>query len=151
MKTVGMIVCGREIVTVGGSTCVLEAARLMAARHIAALPIVEGDRLAGIFTERDIVTRIVAAGLDPATTPVGRVMSTGLLVADVGESCEVCLRRMQQAHVRHLLILDQGRLAGIISLRDLMTVDLDEKAEAISLLNEYVSYIPAHLQANTQT
>lgn len=53
--------------------------------------------------------------------------------------------------MRHLLILDQGRLAGIISLRDLMTVDLDEKAETISLLNEYVSYIPAHLQANTQT
>ena len=71
-------------------------------------------------------------------TPVSHVMSTQLFVAEVGEPCEVCLHRMQQAQVRHLIVLDHGRLAGIVSLRDLMTVDLDEKAEAISLLNAYV-------------
>jgi CBS domain-containing protein len=72
-------------------------------------------------------------------------MSTELLVADIGEPCEVCLHRMQQAHVRHLIVLDQGRLAGILSIRDLMAVDLDEKTEAISLLNAYVSGVPAQL------
>jgi CBS domain-containing protein len=139
MKSVRTIIGDREIVTVGCSTCAREAALLMAARQIGALPILDGDRLAGIVTERDILVRIVAADLAPSSTPVADIMSTQLLVADVGEPCEVCLHRMQEAHVRHLIVLDQGRLAGILSLRDLMAVDLDEKAETISLLNAYVS------------
>jgi predicted transcriptional regulator len=149
VKSVKAVIGEREVFTIGCSTCALEAARLMAARHIGALPVIDGDRLAGIFTERDILIRIVAAGLDPVATPVGNVMSTQLVVSDVGESCETCLQRMQQAQVRHLIVLDQGRLAGIVSLRDLMAVDLDEKAEAISLLNAYVSYVPAQIQVKT--
>jgi CBS domain-containing protein len=150
MKSVRAIIGNRETVTVGCSTCAREAARLMAARHIGALPILDGEQLAGIITERDILARIVAADLDPAATPVAQVMSTELLVADIGEPSEVCIHRMQQAHVRHLIVLDQGRLAGILSLRDLLAVDLDEKAEAISALNAYVHDVPAHFQANTQ-
>jgi CBS domain-containing protein len=139
MKSVRAIIGDRETVTVDCSTCAREAARLMAARRIGALPILDGDRLAGIITERDILARIVAAELDPAVTPVADVMSTQLLVADIGEPCEVCLQRMQEAHVRHLIVLDQGRLAGILSLRDVIAVDLEEKAETISLLNAYMS------------
>jgi CBS domain-containing protein len=139
MKSVRAIIGDRETVTVGCSTCAREAARLMAARKIGALPILDGDRLAGIVTERDILARIVAADLDPSATPVAQVMSTQLLVADIGESGEVCMHRMQQAHVRHLIVLDQGHLVGILSLRDLMAIDLDEKAETINLLNAYVS------------
>jgi len=139
MKSVRAIIGDRDTVTVGCSTCARDAARLMAARKIGALPILDGDQLAGIITERDILARIVAVDLDPALTPVAQVMSTPLLVADIGESCEACMLRMQQAHVRHLIVLDQGRLAGILSLRDLMAIDLDEKAETISLLNAYVS------------
>jgi CBS domain-containing protein len=145
MKSVRAIIGDRETVTVTCSTCAREAARLMCARQIGALPILDGDQLAGIITERDILARIVAADLDPAATPVARVMSTQLLVADIGEPCEVCLQRMQQAHVRHLIVLDQGRLAGVLSLRDLIAVDLDEKAEAISLLHAYVSGVPEHI------
>jgi CBS domain-containing protein len=92
MKTVRAIIGDRETVTVGCSTCAREAARLMAARQIGALPVVDGDRLAGIFTERDILVRIVAAGLDPAETPVAQVMSSHLVVAEVGESWETCLQ-----------------------------------------------------------
>ena len=139
MKSVRAIIGEREIVTVGCSTCAREAARLMTSRHIGALPILDGERLAGIITERDILVRIVAADLAPAATPVAEIMSTQLFVADISETCEVCLRRMQEAHVRHLIVLDQGHLAGILSLRDLMAVDLDDKAETISLLNAYVS------------
>jgi CBS domain-containing protein len=151
VKTVKAIIGDREIVTIRCSTCALEAAQLMAARQIGALPIVDGERLAGIVTERDILARIVAANRDPASTPVSNVMSTQLLVAEGAEPWDVCLRRMQQAHVRHLIVLDQGRLAGIVSLRDLLAADLDEKAEAISFLTAYVHDVPAHVQANTQT
>jgi CBS domain-containing protein len=151
MKPVQTIVAGRQIVSVGRSTCTLEAARLMAANQVGALPVIDDDRLVGIVTERDIMARIVATNLDPATTPVGDVMSTDLLVADVIECCDVCLHRMQQAHVRHLIVLDHGHFAGIVALRDLLTVDVDEKTEAINLLNAYVHYVPAHLQGNAPT
>jgi CBS domain-containing protein len=73
-------------------------------------------------------------------------MSTGLVVADVNDSYEACLLRMQQARVRHLIVLENGGLAGIASLRDVLAADLDEKDEAITLLNAYVHYIPADLQ-----
>jgi CBS domain-containing protein len=91
----------------------------------------------------------VAAGRNPDTTTVGDVMSTELVVGDVNESYEACLARMRQAHVRHLLALQEGKLAGIVSLRDVLAADVDEKAEELTMLNAYVHYIPAHLQVRT--
>jgi CBS domain-containing protein len=149
VKSVDGIISDRQVVTIDRSTCVLEAARKMTAHQIGALPVVErdgGDRLVGIFTERDILARVVATSLDPATTSVGDCMSTPLITADVGEPYEICLERMRQNHVRHLVVLAEGRLAGILSLRDLMAVDLNEKSEAISLLNAYVHDRPVHSQ-----
>ena len=149
MKSVRAIVERQETVTVSPTLSVLEAARVMANLQIGAVPVVEEDRLVGIFTERDVLARIVAANLDPAATPVVDVMSTGLVTAEVTEAYDVCLQRMQQAHVRHLLVLDRGRLAGVLSLRDLLAVDANEKDEAITLLNAYVHYIPADLHVKT--
>lgn len=139
MKLIKAIIGDRETVTVDRSLLVRAAARLMADRNIGAVPVLDGERLAGIFSERDVLTRVVAAGCDPDATHVGDVMSSELVVADPAESYETCLSRMRQAHVRHVIVLDQGRLAGIVSLRDLLAVDIDEKDEAIGLLNAYVS------------
>ena len=142
MKCVKEIVVGQDLVTVNSLVPVSEAARMMAARDIGAVPIADGGRLAGIFTERDALTRIVAAGRDPASTPIGDVMSSELVVASIDESCETCLERMRQAHIRHLIVLDGERMAGIVSMRDLMAVDLDDKLETITLLNAYVHSVP---------
>jgi CBS domain-containing protein len=147
MKTVKAIIGARETVTVPPQSSVLDCARVMAAHQIGAVPVVNGSRLVGIFSERDVLVRVVAAGLDPAATPVADVMSTDLVTADVGETHDACLLRMQQARVRHLIVLQEGALAGILSLRDLMAFDLNEKDEAIALLNAYVHYIPADLHA----
>jgi CBS domain-containing protein len=117
----------------------------MSDRHVGAVPVLDGERVVGIFTERDVLSRVVAAGVDPVRTPVSTVMSTDLVVADIAEHHETCLRRMQQAHVRHLLVLHEGRLAGILSMRDLLALEIDERDEAIHLLNAYVHYIPADL------
>src|SRR5258707_7968410 len=113
MKPIKPLVKNREMVVVDMATSVVQAARIMSERQIGAVPVVDGERVAGIFTERDVLSRIVAAGVDPARTPVSEVMSTSLIVADITESHDVCMRRMQQARVRHLLVLDNGRLAGI--------------------------------------
>lgn len=145
MKPISAVIQGQETAVVPRQATVVDAVRIMTARNIGAVPVVDDERLVGIFTERDVMARVVAVGLDPKTTPVGDVMSPELVTADVRDSCDTCMRRMQQARVRHLIVLNEGRLAGILSLRDLLAVDADEKDEAINLLNAYVHYIPADL------
>jgi CBS domain-containing protein len=151
MKPIRPLVDTREVVVVDVATSIVQAARVMSERQIGGVPVVDGDRVAGIFTERDVLARVVAAGVDPAITPVSAVMTTSLVTADVNESHDVCMRRMQQARVRHLLVLRQGRLCGILSMRDLLALELDERDEAITLLNAYVHYIPADLQSKQGT
>ena len=145
MKSARDIIRGQDMVTVHPATSVREAAGVMAARHIGAVPVADGDRIVGIFTERDALTRIVAGGIDPSRTRVGEVMTSALVVADVGESYETCLDRMREARIRHLIVLDDGRMAGIISMRDLMAIDLDDKAETITLLHAYVHSVPGDM------
>jgi CBS domain-containing protein len=145
MKPVGALIAGQQTVLVPRDSSVAEAAREMAAHRIGAVPVVDGERLVGIFTERDLLTRVVAAGKDPSGTTVRDVMTTELVVAAADESYEDCLRRMQHAGIRHLLVLRDGRLAGVLSLRDLLRLDVDEKDETITLLNAYVHDIPVVL------
>ena len=145
MKSVKAIIGDRETFTVARRASVTDAARLMAERFIGGLPVIDEGRLVGIVTERDVLTRVVAAGRSPDATTVGEVMTSDLIVAEGSEGYDVCLTRMQQSHVRHLIVLENGALAGIASLRDMLAADLEEKSEAITLLNAYVHYIPADL------
>jgi len=145
MKLIRPLVDNQDVVAVDRATSVAQAACLMSDRQVGAVPVVDGERVVGIFTERDVLSRVVAAGVDPVRTPVSTVMSTDLVVADISDHHETCLRRMRQAHVRHLLVLKEGRLAGILSMRDLLALEIDERDEAIDLLNAYVHYIPADL------
>jgi CBS domain-containing protein len=147
MKPIRPLVERRDIVFVTSATSVTEAARIMTERQIGAVPVIDSARVAGVFTERDVMGRVVAAGMDPAVTSVGAVMSTDLVVADISEGHDVCIRRMQQARVRHLLVLEEGRLAGMLSIRDLLGLELSERDEAITLLNAYVHYIPVDLSS----
>jgi CBS domain-containing protein len=145
MKSVREIIASQDVVVINVLARVDEAARLMSARNIGAVPVVDGGRLVGIFTERDALSRIVAAGVDPARTPVRDVMSSALVVADIRESCDTCLDRMRQSHIRHLIVLDNDRMVGVVSMRDLMAVDLDDKLETITMLNAYVHSVPDHV------
>jgi CBS domain-containing protein len=150
MKSIRDIVVGQDVVTVSPLMPVAEVARIMAVRNIGAVPVADSGRIVGIFTERDALFRIIAAGIDPSRTPVRDVMSSTLVVAEIGESCAACLERMRQAHIRHLIVLDHDQMAGIVSMRDLMAVDLDEKLDTIRHLNAYVYSVPGDL-ANDPT
>lgn len=122
---------------------VLEVARYMADKQIGAVPVVEGDRILGIFSERDLMTRVVAVGLDPKTTLVAKVMTTDVVVIDIHEGYENCIRKMMQLNCRHLPVVSEDhKLIGIISLRDLLVVDHIEKEEELKMLNEYVYGAP---------
>lgn len=138
MTALRTLLADRRVVTIDRRHSVREAAILMTAHTIGALPVLDADRFVGIFTERDLMGRVVAADRAPASTIVGDVMTTTLVVARPEETYDAGLSRMQRARVRHLIVLDGDQLAGILSLRDLLAVDGQEKAETIDLLTAYV-------------
>jgi CBS domain-containing protein len=143
MKTIGALVSGRtEVYHLGTDQSVREAARYMTERRVGAVSILEGTRLVGVVSERDIMARVVAAGLDLDRTKVGDVMSRDLVVAETGESHEDGLRKMKQAGCRPLPVVQGDRLVGMVSQRDLLQVDLTEKDEEIRWLNAYIHFIP---------
>jgi len=142
MRTIGTLVSGREVFHLNTDQKVREAARYMAERRVGASSVLEGTRLVGILSERDIMSRVVARGLDPDATPVAEVMTRDLVVAHSGDSHEDGLRKMRQAGCRHLPVVEGDRLVGMVSQRDLLQVDLSEKDEEIRWSNAYIHFIP---------
>ena len=142
MKTIGALVGGREVYYVRAEASVREVAAYMTERRVGAVAVLEGTRLAGIVSERDIMGRVVARGLDPDKTKVKDVMTKDLVVAHVPDSHEDGLRTMKQAGCRHLPVVEGDRLVGMVSQRDLLQVDLTEKDEEIRWLNAYIHFIP---------
>jgi CBS domain-containing protein len=102
---------------------VVEAARRMAEHDLGALPVSDGDgKLVGIVTDRDIVVRVVAAGLDPTTTPISAAVSgDDIVTADPGESVDHAVAKMKRAKVRRLPVVDGDRIVGMLSLGDVAT------------------------------
>jgi CBS domain-containing protein len=139
--TIGSLV-GREVYHVRGETSVREAARQMTEKRVGAICVLEGDRLAGVLSERDIMGRVVARGLDADRTLVRDVMTRELVVALESDSHEDSVRKMKQAGCRHLPVVRGDRLVGMISLRDLLQVDLAHKDDEIRWLNSYIHYVP---------
>ncbi len=146
MKTVKEIIGNRIVITIQEGDPVVHAARVMAEHRIGGLPVLMDDRLAGIFTERDMITRVVAPGRDPAATTVGEVMSKQLVVALASDRYESCLVKMRQAKIRHLPVIEGEHLIGIISIRDLILLDMNAKEEKIEFLEQYIFTIPPGLE-----
>ena len=143
MKTIGALVAGRtELYQIGPDQTVREAARYMTERRVGAVSVIEGTRLVGVLSERDIMARVVAAGLDLDQTRVADVMTRDIVVSQATESHEDGLRKMKQAGCRHLPVIQGDRLMGMVSQRDLLQVDLTEKDEEIRWLNAYIHFIP---------
>lgn len=142
MKPISEIVADRPLFSVAKDKTVAEVARFMAEKNVGAIPVTEENRLVGIFSERDVITRVVSKGLDPSRVKVGDVMTTKIVVATVDESYESCLKKMQQAHCRHLPVVSGERLVGIVSLRDLLMLDLNEKERNLEYLQSYIYTVP---------
>jgi CBS domain-containing protein len=142
MKTIGGLVAGRETFHVRSEQSVRDAARYMTDRRVGAVSVLEGTRLVGVLSERDVMARVVARQLDPDRTRVGDVMTKDLVVAQWDESHEEGLRKMKQAGCRHLPVVEGDRLVGMVSQRDLLQIDLSEKDEEIRWLNAYIHFIP---------
>jgi CBS domain-containing protein len=142
MKTIGALLGGRDVYYVRAEMTVREVATYMTERRVGAVAVLEGTRLAGILSERDIMSRVVARGLDPDRARAADVMTKDLVVAHGPDTHEDGLRAMKQAGCRHLPVVEGDRLVGMVSQRDLLQVDLTEKDEEIRWLNAYIHFIP---------
>jgi len=117
---------------------VTEAVRMMATHNIGIVIAMDGARPAGVFSERDVVRRVVDRGLEPALTPIRDVITTDIITADADEDYQAAMRKMDQANIRHLLVVSEGRLLSMISIRDLIRVDMADKSEELRYLREYL-------------
>jgi CBS domain-containing protein len=132
------------VLAVPGDTSVVEAATAMMERNVGMVAVLDGDRLAGLFSERDVVRRVVGVGRDPSATPVSEVMTTDIVTASPDTLYDDAIRLMDGANIRHLPIVEDGRLVSMLSIRDLLRVELRHKGEEIRYLHEYLFQGEAH-------
>lgn len=142
MSAIRQILGNREMYFLTPDTSVFDAAKYMAEKNVGAVCVLEDDRLVGILSERDIMTRVVAFGREPKSTRVGDVMTFNPVVVDAAQSYENCIRMMKTANFRHLPVVEEGKLLGLLSLRDLLQVDISEKDDEIRMMRAYIHFVP---------
>ena len=138
MATIRDLLTNRTIHYIQPHQTVIEAAGYMVECHVGAVPVLEGTTLVGVFSERDIMSKIVTAGRDPLTTRVAEVMSTSLRTLAPDSSCEEAMLMMQTHGVRHLPVCDGSTLVGFLSLRDLLRHTLEEKSGEADMMRAYI-------------
>jgi CBS domain-containing protein len=120
MSTLRDLVKDRKVYSIDAGRTVLEAARFMMEHNIGALPVLRNGELAGIFSERDVMNRVVAVGRTPGHTAVSEVMTANPRAVNLDETIEECLFIMHEFGFRHLCIVEGKELKGLVSLRDIL-------------------------------
>jgi CBS domain-containing protein len=129
---------GHDVIAVGPEDTVLHAANLMNERGIGGLLVLEKDEPIGIFTERDVLRRVVAQGRDPATTRVKDVMSAPVTSCEPDLSLEHGAALMTERRIRHLPVREAGRLAGVVTIGDLLAYQVSEQGATIAQMTSYL-------------
>lgn len=129
---------GRGLVSLPSTATVLDAARLMNERGVGAVLVVDDGALVGIFTERDILRRIVVPRLDAAATTVREVMTADVVTCDADTTLEECASVMTSRRIRHLPVADKSGPCGMISIGDLLAHQVAEQESTITDLNRYI-------------
>ncbi len=148
MSSIGSLVKERPVFAVQSDAMVFNAVKYMAEKNVGAIAILRGTRLVGIFSERDVITRVITKDLDPKKTSVEQVMTKDLVVAQEEEDDETCLRKMKAANCRHLPVVSGDKLIGVISLRDLLQVELTERDEKLQFLTGYLFNVPPETETH---
>lgn len=140
MQTVGQLLTKSSggLATIDPSATVLDALRLMAERNIGAVLVLEGSKLVGIFTERHYARKVILEGRQSVDTPVRDVMSTELYTVEPSQSVDECMALMTDRFVRHLPVVGDGQLIGIVSIGDLVKSTIAEQEQTIDELTRYI-------------
>ena len=139
MTTVRQMLSGKaDVYAVTPEDSVYDALTLMAARNIGAVLVVSGTELKGILSERDYARRVVLHGKMSKETLVGEIMTTSVIAVEPGWTADQCMALMTEKRVRHLPVLEDGRLVGVISIGDVVRAVVDEQKFTITSLERYM-------------
>lgn len=129
---------GRALFSIEPEAPVLEAIRMMADRHVGALLVMRGPELAGILSERDYARKVVLLGRSSAETPVRQIMTSSVITVSPDNSVQDCMRLMTEHHIRHLPVIEGGRIVGMISIGDLVKAVIEDQQQTIEQLQSYI-------------
>ncbi len=138
MENIKSLLEKRELSTVTVHTTVKDAVFYMAEKGVGLVPVMDDGKLVGVFSERDLVKRVIARGKSIETTKVEEVMSTNLIIASIDEPNESVLAKMKEANTRHILVIENEKLIGVLSMRDLLELDLSVCKTTVEVLNNYI-------------
>lgn len=145
MKTLREIMREGFLFTVSKTATVRDAARVMNDNNVGIVAIVDGERIIGLFSERDAVRRVINKHCDPATTTMQEVMTRDLVIASEEEDYQTAMRTMDQANIRHLPVTRGTQVVSMISIRDLLRVDMERMGDELRFLHEYLYTVPSEL------
>ncbi|PIX54316.1 MAG: CBS domain-containing protein [Zetaproteobacteria bacterium CG_4_9_14_3_um_filter_54_145] len=129
----------RTVATIDEHHSVLDAAKLMTENYIGSVVVTSHSQIVGIFTERELMMRVVGKDRDPDTVRIRDVMHTDQLKISPDATCEEALQLMEEKRCRHLLVFDDDEFIGLISLRDIVVLNLQEKDDLITQLEGYIA------------
>ena len=138
MENIKELLTKREVYTVKKGTTIKDAVTYMAEKKVGLVPVMDDGKLVGVFSERDLVQRVIAKNKSLEETRVEDVMSTKLLIAETREPNESVLAKMKEANTRHILIIEEEKLIGVLSMRDLLELDLSVCKTTVEVLNNYI-------------
>jgi CBS domain-containing protein len=130
---------GRTIISVQPDASVLDAIKLMADKGIGALMVIDAGELTGIVTERDYARKVIIKGRASGATPVADIMTADVITASSQQTVNECMEMMTARKCRHLPVVDEGELVGMISIGDLVQAIISDQQEEIEQLEHYIS------------
>lgn len=130
---------GRFIIAVQPDDSVLDAIRVMAEKNIGAVVVMQGDELLGIMSERDYARKVIVKGKASDNTPVSDIMTSDVLTTSGSETANACMEKMTERKIRHLPVVDDGTVVGMISIGDLVEAIIADQQEEIEQLEHYIS------------
>ena len=141
MKTVTQLLRtkGQQVLSVSPDMPVFEALGVMADKNVGALLVVEGERLVGVFSERDYARKVILKGKASKEIPVREIMSTHVLYVRPQQTIEDCMALMTDKRVRHLPVMEEGRVVGVISIGDVVKAIIAEQEFIIEQLQNYIT------------
>lgn len=130
---------GHTVFSISPDTLVYNALEIMVEKNVSALLITENDKLTGIFTERDYARKVILKGKASKETKIGEIMTRDLITVSSETSIDACMRLMSGKHIRHLPVVDNGQLAGIISIGDVVKYIIEEQKFIIENMEHYIT------------
>jgi CBS domain-containing protein len=139
-ETIGSILRhkGREVWSISPDATVYDAIALMARKSVGAVLVIGGSALAGIVTERDYARKVILQGRSSKETHVNEIMTNDLVTISPDNTVDDCMRLMTDHRIRHLPVLDGGKLVGIVSIGDLVKAKIADQAHTIDQLHSYI-------------